>query len=309
MKDEKFVKTLIDLYNQGLNDYEIGKILGVKECTVYWWRHRKLNLTPTKKVNLEKYKDYILSCVNNRIPIRTICKKVSCTPLVLRNYLKKLGFSDLRHLKRNDYKIGPREMGILVGTLLGDATMYSKSKQCYPRLSFRHCLQQKIYTQYLYSNLRSLKPRLSTVIINPHKIGNKYVGQSRQIEVKLPANKQLIYLYNNFYKDGKKVIPFDLLYKYYNREALAIHFMDDGSKDTDKYGNIEGFIFSTNCFTIEELKTFKGFLLGKFGLHCTVIEKSHLIRIQAKSVERFIYLVKPYITSDLLYKISPQKIS
>ena len=85
--------------------------------------------------------------------------------------------------------------------------------------------------------------------------------------------------------------------------------MDDGSKCIDRKGRINGFIISTQCFTFEDVTKFSYFLLGRFGIQSSVIKQrsGHIIRINSKSVNRFITIVRPYITTDLLYKISSSK--
>lgn len=309
MKNKNFEKELIALYQKGLTDKEIGKILSVKECTIYWWRHKKLQLKANKKVNLEKHRTYIVNSIHSKIPIKNICEKIHCTPFSLRNYLKTIGFADLKHLKNNIYKIGPREKAILIGTLMGDATMSKRINNRYPNIVIRHSLKQKLYTHYLYSNLLSLKPRLRVLKLKKHVYNDKLFKESYQIELKLPSNKYYIELRDKFYINDKKVIPFDLLVKYYNREALAVHFMDDGSKCTDYKENISGFIISTNSFTIKEVEQFSWFLYSKFQLKNSILKSSNSIRISKESVTRFIYLVKPYITNDLMYKICPNKTS
>lgn len=309
MKDKFFEKRLIELYQEGLNDKEIGKILNVKECTVYWWRHKKLKLKSNKKVNLEKHRTYIINSIHSKIPIKTICQKINCTPFSLRSYLKNIGFNDLKHLKSNQFKLGPREKAILIGTLMGDATMSKRVNTQYPKIIIRHSLKQKIYTQYLYSNLLHLNPKLRILKVKGHAYKDKVFKETYQIELKLPSNKYYLELSEKFYPNNKKVIPFDLLIKYYNKEALAIHFMDDGSKCVDNKGNIIGFILSTNNFTTKEVEQFSWFLYSKFGLNNSILKSSNSIRIKAESINKFIYFVKPYITSDLMYKICPNKTS
>ena len=202
-------------------------------------------------------------------------------------------------------------MSIIIGTLLGDATLYvnKSSKNNNATLVIRHSLKQKIYTEYLYSCLKSLNPRIKLVKIKGHILNSKEIKDSYQVELKTPVFKELTILKKQVYPDGVKIINFNLLSTYYNAEALSIHFMDDGSKCVDSKGKINGFILSTQCFTIEELTRFSYFLLGRFNLYNSIIRQNtrYVIRISSRSVAKFISLVKPYITTDLLYKISSSK--
>ena len=202
-------------------------------------------------------------------------------------------------------------MSIIIGILLGDATLYvnKSSKNNNATLVIRHSLKQKIYTEYLYSCLKSLNPKIKLVKIKGHILNSKEIKDSYQVELKTPVFKELTILKKQIYPNGVKIINFNLLNTYYNAEALSIHFMDDGSKCVDSKGKINGFILSTQCFTIEELTRFSYFLLGRFGLYNSIIRQNtrYVIRISSRSVAKFISLVKPYITTDLLYKISSSK--
>lgn len=62
----------------------------------------------------------------------------------------------------------------------------------------------------------------------------------------VPANPAIKDWDAAFYKNNKKVIPFEL-FNYFTEVSLAFMFMDDGTKTHNSYS------IATNCFTTEEL--------------------------------------------------------
>ena len=114
--------------------------------------------------------------------------------------------------------------------------------------------------------------------------------------MRIPSNPAFIPYYKSFYKNGKKIIPIDLLHKFTAR-SLAYMFMDDGCKAA------HGYTIATNCFTKEEITEFRKFLLDKFNLETSMYESNNVLRIRAKSMNNFKELVSPYIHPTMLYKL------
>lgn len=306
-------KTQVSYYHsKEYNDKAIAEATGLSYNKVYYIRHMLLKLLPyNNRKTVAKNGELILIYFRQGIPIKRISTLLSIGVWSIREYLRKKGLVNL-HSKIDATKhIGKREMSIIIGTLLGDATLYinKSSKNNNAVLIIRHSLKQKTYTEYLYSCLKPLKPKLKLVRIKEQILNGKQIKSSYQIELKTHSFKELTTIKEQLYSNGVKHINFDLLNIYYNAEALAIHFMDDGSKCVDAKGKINGFVLSTQCFSFEEISKFSYFILGRFGLYSTVIKQNekYILRISSKSVTRFISIVKPYITIDLLYKISSSK--
>lgn len=299
---------LIMLHSEGYNDSEIAKKLGVAYSTVSYHRCKTYKLPNNigKKVILAQYK--ILELINQRVPLKRISEITGINTFSLRKFCKNYGLPDLRSRYKDLFKFGKREKSILIGIMLGDGTIEKNANKKSARFSTRHCENQKHYTFYIYNTLKSLKPRIKKVKIKEHILNGKTIKNSYQYECKINTHQYITELANIFYKNSKKIIPFELL-SLYTKESLAFHFMDDGSKTVDSKGNINGFIISTQSFTKEENIKFIGFLKGKFDLNCTYIPSNNVIRVSANSVNRFIYLVSPYIIDTLKYKISPIKTS
>lgn len=306
-------KELVKYYHsKECNDKAIAEATGLSYGRVYYIRHMLLNLPPyNNRKTVAKNGELILTYFRQGIPIKRMSSLLNIGVWSIREYLRKKGLVGLHSKISTTKHIGKREMSIIIGTLLGDATLYvnKSSKNNNAALILRHSLKQKVYTEYLYSCLKSLNPKIKLVRIKGHVLNSKEIKSSYQVELKTSVFKELTSLRKQFYPEGVKIINFNLLSTYYNAEALSIHFMDDGSKCVDNKGKINGFILSTQCFTIEEVTKFSYFLLGRFGLYTSIIQQNsgYVIRINSRSVAKFISLVKPYITTDLLYKISSSK--
>lgn len=66
----------------------------------------------------------------------------------------------------------------------------------------------------------------------------------------------------NFYPEDTKIIPIDIIKKYFTEESLYYMYMDDGSYD--KTAN--SYIINTQCFSKKNLLEFILFLKNKFNL-------------------------------------------
>ena len=308
-KEKELVK---DYHSKEYNDKSIVEATGLSYNKVYYIRHMLLKLPPyNNRKTVAKNGELILTYFRQGVPIKRMSSLLNIGVWSIREYLRKKNLVGLHSKISTTKHIGKREMSIIIGTLLGDATLYvnKSSKNNNATLVIRHSLKQKIYTEYLYSCLKSLNPKIKLVKIKGHILNSKEIKDSYQVELKTPVFKELTILKKQVYPNGVKIINFNLLSTYYNAEALSVHFMDDGSKCVDSKGKINGFILSTQCFTIDELTRFSYFLLGRFGLYNSIIQQNtgYVIRISSRSVAKFISLVKPYITTDLLYKISSSK--
>ena len=107
-------------------------------------------------------------------------------------------------------------------------------------------------------------------------------------------------MYNNWYKDKKRVYREDL-YKI-NGLGLAIWYMDDGSKCKDG-----GAILCTNCFDMEDLLLIQQMFKEKFNIIVNIYDKSNELYIPSKEFVKFRNLIEQYIEPSMAYKLGPSK--
>lgn len=137
------------------------------------------------------------------------------------------------------------------------------------------------------------KPRLYTKITKNNKVLYKY-------RIATYTFSSLNWLHEMFYKDNKKIIP-KSIGEYLTPLALAIWFMDDGSK----LG--KGAKIATNCFSHKELEYLCLILKKKYNLdtsfHTGGKDKGETIYLKSTSMANFAKIVKPFMLRSLYYKL------
>lgn len=183
-------------------------------------------------------------------------------------------------------KVSDHQMEIILGCLLGDAYITKSGK-----IQFEQSIKQLPYLMWKYKKLNNLaygKPIFT-------KRFDKRYGKEYQ-SARFWLRQYFRPLREKFYPEGSKIFPINYQ-KYFTRLALAVWYMDDGN--IYKSRNIK---ISADCFDSTSREVLKSLLLKKFDVDST-IQNSGKIRISGKSVKRFIETVKPFIHSNMNYKI------
>ena len=199
------------------------------------------------------------------------------------------------HELKKTLSLTPRQQSIIIGLLLGDGHMESVNDRVF-RLKVEHSIKQKDYVDWLWRELKNWthsppKKRIRT------SLGKKLIayGFTTYTSGKLRFYRQ------QFYKDGKKVIP-RLIHKFLDPLALAIWFMDDGSKKSSKH---KSYVIHSLGYTKKELQILTGVLDDKFkikaGLH-KQRNNSFRIYIYSESAHEFRKLIEPYVHKTMQYK-------
>ena len=109
-------------------------------------------------------------------------------------------------------------------------------------------------------------------------------------------------IYENFYLDGKKIIPKNIA-EYLTRVSLAYWIMDLGSFTGS------GLKLHTNAFTLEELNLLIEALNKNFSIKATInISKrekaQYTLYISKNQLQLVIDLVKDHMHEDMMYKLN-----
>lgn len=151
----------------------------------------------------------------------------------------------------------------IIGKLLGDGSI-TKQEGRKPRFQFIHTSKDFGWCNYCYEELLDLlplNPPKYKKIIDPRlKQGYSlsYYVQSRTADI-------ITYLRSEWYSESGKVIPFNMISKYFNEQSLAWWYMDDGHlKQTAK--RPEKIILSTESFSNFENNWLINFLQEKYDL-------------------------------------------
>ena len=207
---------------------------------------------------------------------------------------------------RSDLRIGPHNLdviSILVGSILGDSHLEKRKRGIGTRIIFEQCNRNIEYIMWFHKffAIRGYcttdKPKLTTRIKKNNKVFYQYRVSSYTF-TSLNWLHEMFYVYKDF--RFVKMIPLDLSL-YLTPLALAIWFMDDGSK-INKTVRI-----ATNCFNISDLEFLCKLLKDKYDLdvriHKSGIGKGNILYIKTNSLNKFINLIKPHILPSMYYKL------
>jgi len=186
---------------------------------------------------------------------------------------------------------------ILLGTLLGDASLQTYTKGKTYRLRFLQSDDHREYLWHLYS------------------IFKDYCGTEPKFQVTKQNYKRWYFntktydcfleFSNIFYYENKKILNYKeydyKIYEYCSPRSLAYWYMDDGYKRK----NSNSGLLCTDNFSYEELEFLKELLNNKFNIHVSFHKKgpNHRIYIPSKSFNNFRNLIKPYIIESMKYKL------
>lgn len=283
-----------NLYNQGLNDVQIAKILGKSSETI---RQLRIKLNLAKNFSYSQFKTIdeakVSKLVNDGLRDREIAKQLGVSLDGIYAVRKRLG------LKRKSFSIAntiiptKEQIQILTGCLLGDGSLLLSDKSINPRFSCEHGLKQKEYCYWKFQKLESLEMKYKESIRKTVDSRNGKFYESATI--RSLANTEFLKIYNTLYINKKKVITKDFL-KNYTALSLAIHYMDDGTVSGTTYS------IATNCFSLEDIEIFREHLKTNFGLDFK-LQKNGSIYFPAKYRTLFNFIVSPYIHNSMKYKI------
>ena len=291
---------------EGKSAREIATILGETIGNIEYYRRKykwySKHIPGKSYQNLDQIKKYVL---DDDLTDREIAEKLQCCEETIRKCRIKYNIQRPNKRLSQEINISNEELEILIGTLLGDSSLTARSKYS-ATFSCQHSLQQKEYIDHLYQKLPSLQLSI-TYRKSPSSIG-----------IVSKCSPTLLRLYEQFYKNKIKIIPRNLIEKYFTIQSLSYLFMDDGSarkgarrKTKNNTRHIRGFEIATCSFTHDDLEWFCNFLNKKFDLNFKILshynkvyDKSYeVLSLGSNEVQKFIKLVSPYIINSLKYKI------
>ena len=220
-------------------------------------------------------------------------------PLQISKQLNKTRITSLE-------RIGPHNIdiiSIIIGSLLGDGHLEKRNRGIGTRIKFEQSNKNVEYLMWFHSYFSTRgycninKPELKKRI---RKNGEIYFHYSINTFTFFSFN----WIHYMFYmcSEGKyvKIIPHNIE-QYLTPLALAIWFMDDGSKLK------KGAKIATNCFTYKELSQLCEILKNKFNLTVTIHSggknKGYTLYISSQSMTTFSNIVKPFMLPTLYYKL------
>lgn len=206
---------------------------------------------------------------------------------VLKTYLEQLG------------RLTSLQKQVLVGILLGDATLRIGETAKNPNLKYDQSIEKKDLVNLIYL---IFEPFVGT----PPSV-RKRNGKDHSFWFRTFRLPELDFYHKQFYtlnglNQCVRGVP-ELLHRWITPISLAFWFMDDGRKT--KYG----YYLHTECFSLTDCKYLQRVLGKNFGLEVGIHRDQranatyYKLSIRASSRDKFTQLVRPYILSCMQYKL------
>ncbi len=188
------------------------------------------------------------------------------------------------------------QKSIIVGKILGDGHLETQTKGKSYRLKVEHSISQKEYVDWTFQMLKDwVKTSPKTKLKMRQGIkGINYYFQT-------VSTSSFRFFGQSFYPKGVKQVPI-IIGKLLTPLSLAIWFMDDGSIKSRHH---RALILNTQAFNELSLKRLQKVLDEKFGV-CTILRRQKegkQIYVLAKSVDKFVEIIKPYLLPEMYYKL------
>ena len=290
-KNEEYMNSIKDLYEQGFNSYEIGEKLDKSYHTILHHLEKMgVERRSVKKVDDEEFKEMW----DNGATDEEFMEKFNMTRNSIRQYRSRNDMLVTQWFSQTEQKLSEiQEQRILV-SLLGDMAIQYNKKGRNAHLCLVHCEVQKDLFMKKVEILGDFMGYYKLVIPKPDPRTGKVYNGYRGASLTHPIFKEL---YDIIYPNNKKTVTKEYLDMIYHPIALAYWFMDDGS--------CRGY-FATNGFTQDEVDLLINFLLEKFDIVTTkklTIKDQYVIYISSDSRKKFEDLIRPYMVDRMKYKL------
>ena len=185
---------------------------------------------------------------------------------------------------------------VIVGKLLGDATLETQNGGRTYRLRIEQGKKQKFYVDHLYDIFREwvLTPPQRKITLIDGKSYSKWTFST-------VSHGAFRFYAHQFYKEGRKCVP-KLIHRLLTERSLAYWFMDDGSI---KSAQSKGVVLNTQSFTQVDVQRLIFCLEHKFKLSAKERrqKEGYQIYISGRSYERLSRMISPYLLPTMRYKL------
>ncbi len=205
------------------------------------------------------------------------------------------------------------EMDLIVGTILGDATLTkSRNSRQTACLRFAHSMKQLDYCQHKAEELAKFARR---GVITPTYFVKSREQWYQSARFATMYTKEFYDLYKWFYPDNKKRIP-ENISEFLNGQTMAYWYMDDGGitpriEKRDNRIDYKRFEITlhTNGFLKEDIELLAEAICNSCDIRFTLKKvdygKHHVLHTKSrKEVQNFIALVRPFVVGSMLYKLA-----
>lgn len=196
----------------------------------------------------------------------------------------------------NSKKFTLKQKELIVGIILGDGHLETRTNGKTYRLKIEHGITQKEYVDYLYSQFKYFckTPPKKRIRVSLGKTMVSYGFTT------LSSGSWRFYG-QQFYKGNKKIIPL-IISKLLTVQSIAVWFMDDGSYKSPEH---KTYIIHANGYAKQELEIVSKVFSEKFGITVAVHKQYSQWRlcVSAQSAVSFKKMLQPYIIPSMQYKL------
>lgn len=261
-----------------------------------------------KKAVSKDQEEEILKLYRQGLSKKEIASLMGVAKYCVKRMIKKLrqlyNFDDRIEMinRHKTIPINHDQFQCIIGTLLGDGCLSTRSDGSV-YYNTGHGIKQKDYSIYISKllgvvwheriNKSAWKPNTKKYVVNYY---NKY---------------ELLKIAEFVLKDGVKTVSKEWCDKI-EPLGLACWFMDDGTSSYVKHSGEIKVSFSTESFTLPEVKLLCDMLLIKFGIYSTIRHHNgggtgYNIGIRQISVNKFMGIIEPHVIECMRYKIKRRK--
>ncbi|MFH1769514.1 MAG: LAGLIDADG endonuclease [Parcubacteria group bacterium] len=213
--------------------------------------------------------------------------------MVIPRKARRITYStEIRELKKR-LKLDESQKAIVIGSILGDATLELNWSKTNCRMRIDHSIKQEDYVRLKYTILKDW------VLTEP-----KYYKPHRSIWFRTISHPNLTELWKIFYKNKKKIIPENIAELIQNPLTVATWFMDDGNVRR-RNSRIISYDLNTQSFTYAENEKLLNALKTVYGISCSLHKNHnrHRIYIGTNEKNKFQKIIRKLSTPSLKYKL------
>lgn len=202
-------------------------------------------------------------------------------------------------LSQASLKLTDVQRELLVGTLLGDAHLETRTGRTY-RLKIEHSLKQQSYVLWLATQFHAwlLKPaheRAHTSMIRgEEKTHQKFLFTT-------VSSAAFRFYAQQFYEARRKIVPRTIA-RMLTPLALAVWYMDDGSIKSRHHRSA---FLNTQGFDDVSIERLQSALFVRYGIKTTIRtgRDGKQIYLVSETAEKFFTLIQPHVIPEMEYKI------
>lgn len=183
---------------------------------------------------------------------------------------------------------------IIIGSILGDGALRLQQGKLNALFECNSSIRQEMYILWKYRMLQTFvttPPRVRQT--NGRRYACRFTTRSLPVFTKL---------YRYFYRNGRKRIHDDLLL---DELALAVWFMDDGSKSRSSY------YLNTQQFSIQDQQRLMQSLWHQWKIATSLNrdKEYYRIRLRTASAARWRFLIEPLVLPWFRYKLTDDPVT